>query len=90
MDHQLRIREMGTAFREEFGEVGKNAECGYKLPDTWQMAKLGDQRERGCSRSEAVGSKRIRFVSVYISSTGRECLQTKNFVLLLSIFQNNF
>lgn len=81
---------MGTAFREEFGEVEKIAECGYKLPDTWQMARLRNQRERGCSRSEAVGSRRIRFVSVYISSTCGECLQTKNFVLLLSIFQNNF
>lgn len=81
---------MGTAFTEEFGEVGKIAERGYKLPDTWQMARLRDQRARGCSRSEAVGSRRIRFVSVYNSSTCKECLQTKSFVLLLSIFQNYF
>lgn len=81
---------MGTAFREEFGEVGKIAECGYKLPDTWQMVRLGDPRERGCIRSETEGGRRIRFISVYIASTRGECLQTRSFVLLLSIFQNNF
>lgn len=42
--HQLRIQEVATIFRGEFGDIGKMAACEQELPITWQIVRFGDQK----------------------------------------------